>query len=101
MILHVGHELPVREEKALDCESAVFTPEETRILKKQIRRNIAVIDDHIRRIDLFVNHERHASRTALIEQLRGRLGVLMEENDTFRTALWKQFKQENPGADLT
>ena len=101
MILHMGHELPVKEERTLDCESAAFTSEETRIIKKQIRRNRAVIDEHIRRIDLFVNHERHASRATLIEQLRERLWVLMEENDTFRAVLWKQFKQENLGANLT
>ena len=101
MILHMGHELPVKEEKALACESAAFTSEEMRIIKRQIRRNMAVIDDHIRRIDLFVNHECHVSRTTLIEQLRERLGVLMEENDTFRTVLWNQFKQENLGANLT
>ena len=101
MILHMGHELPVKEERTLDSESAAFTSEETRIIKKQIRRNMAVIDEHIRRIDLFVNHERHASRAALIEQLRERLGVLMDENDTFRTVLWNQFKQENLGVNLT
>ena len=101
MILHMGHELPVKEERTLDCESSAFTSEEMCIIKKQIRRNMAVIDEHIRRIDLFVNHERHASRAALIEQLRERLGVLMEENDTFRTVLWEQFKQENLGVNLT
>jgi hypothetical protein len=92
MILHLGYELPVKEERSLDCESAAFTPEETRIIKKQIRRNMAVIDDHIRRIDLFVNHERHPSREGLVAQLRERLFVLMEENDTFRKVLWSHFK---------
>ena len=99
MILHVGHELPVKEETTLDCESPAFTSEETRIIKSQIRKNIAVIDLHIRRIDLFVNHERHASREGLIERLRERLWVLMEENDTFRKVLWKQY--QNLGANLT
>jgi hypothetical protein len=99
MILHLGHDLPVKEEKTMDCESVAFTPEETRIIKSQIRKNMAVIDDHIRRIDLFVNHERHVSRAGLIEQLHERLFVLMEENDTFRKVLWKQY--QNLGADLT
>ena len=98
MILHVGHELPVKEERALDCEAPAFTSEETRIIKNQIRKNMAVIDLHIRRIDLFVNHERHASRAGLIEQLHERLEILMEENDTFRKALWKQY--QNLGANL-
>ena len=99
MILHVGHELPVKEERVLDCESPAFTSEETRIIKSQIRKNMAVIDHHIRRIDLFVNHERHASRAGLIEQLHERLWVLIEENDTFREVLWKQC--QNLGANLT
>jgi hypothetical protein len=99
MILHLGHDLPVKEAKTLDCESPAFTLEEMRIVRNQIRRNTAVIDEHVRRIDLFVNHERHASRTGLIEHLRERLGVLMEENDTFRMVLWKQY--QNLGANLT
>jgi hypothetical protein len=98
MILHLGHDLPVKEARALDCESPAFTSEEMRIVKSQIRRNITVIDEHVRRIDLFVNHERHASRTGLIEHLRERLGVLMEENDTFRNVLWKQY--QSLGANL-
>ena len=100
MILHLGHDLPVKETRALDSESPALTSEEARIIKSQIRKNMAVIDEHIRRIDLFVNHERHASRAGLIEQLHARLFVLMEENDTFRTVLWGQFKQENLGANL-
>jgi hypothetical protein len=99
MILHLGHDLPVKEARELDCESPAFTSEEMRIVKNQIRRNMVVIDEHICRIDLFVNHERHASRAGLIEHLRERLGVLMEENDTFREVLWKQY--QNLGANLT
>ena len=99
MILHLGHDLPVKEARALDCESPAFTSEEMRIVKSQIRKNMAVIDGHIRRIDLFVNHERHVSRAGLIEQLHERLEVLMEENDTFRKVLWKQY--QNLGANLT
>lgn len=99
MILHVGHDLPVKEARTLDCESSAFTSEETCIIKNQIRKNMAVIDQYIRRIDLFVNHEHHASRAGLIEQLHQRLFVLMEENDTFRKVLWKQ--SQNLGADLT
>ena len=99
MIFHMGHELPVKEERSLDCEVPAFTSEETRIIKKQIRRNMEVIDQHIRKIDLFVNHERHPSRAAYVEQLHERLSLLMEENDTFRNVLWKQY--QNLGANLT
>jgi hypothetical protein len=99
MILHMAHDLPVKEVKTLDAESPAFTSEETRIIKNQIRKNMAVIDEHIRRIDLFVNHERHASRAGLIEQLHERLFILMDENDTFRKVLWKQY--QTLGANLT
>jgi len=99
MILHMGHDLPVKEEKVLAAESPVFTREETRIVKAQIRRNMAMIDEYVRRIDLFVNHEGHASRAALVGELQERLFLLMEENDTFREVLWKQYS--NPGANLT
>ncbi len=98
MILHLGHDLPVKETRALDCGSSSFTPEEVRIVKNQIRRNMAVIDEHIRRIDLFVNHERHVSREGLVKRLHERLWILMEENDTFRKVLWKQY--QNLGANL-
>jgi hypothetical protein len=97
MILHMGHELPVKEKKELDCEATAFTSEETRIIKSQIRKNMAVIDVHIRRIDLFVNHEHHPSRAAYVEELRERLFLLMEENDTFRNVLWNQTRKENLG----
>lgn len=100
MIFHVGHELPVTESRELDCESPSFTAEETRIIKNQIRKNMAVIDEHVRRIDLFVNHERHASRAPLVEKLRERLALLMEENDTFRRTLWRQFERESLGTSL-
>lgn len=98
MILHLGHDLPVKEERVLDSDSPAFTSEETRIIKSQIYKNMAVIDQHIRRIDLFVNHERHPSRAGLIAQLHERLSVLMEENDTFRKALWRQC--QNSGENL-
>lgn len=99
MILHVGHDLPVKEEKSLDCDSPALTSEEMRIIKNQIRKNMAVIDHHVRRIDLFVNHEHHASRTILIAELHKRLSVLMDENDTFRRVLWKQY--QTLGENLT
>ena len=92
MILHMGHEIPEKEVRTLDAESLSFTPEEMRILKAQIRKNNAMINEHIRRIDLFVNHESHASREVLVKQLQERLFLLMEENDTFRTVLWKQYQ---------
>ncbi len=98
MILHMGHELPAKEERTLNCEVPSFTSEETRIIKRQIRRNMAVIDAHIRKIDLFVNHEHHPSRAVHVAAMHERLLLLMEENDTFRNVLWNQTRKENLGA---
>lgn len=94
MILHMAHELPVKEDVALDCEVSHFTSGEISIIKNQIRKNTAVINAYIQRIDLFVNHEHHPSRAACVARLQERLALLMEENDTFRNVLWKQTRQE-------
>ena len=93
MILHLGYEIPEPEVKTMDAESPNFTSEEVRILKNQIRKNRIAIDEHIKRLDLFVNHERIPGHVDFIEKLRKRLFVLMEENDTFRKVLWKHFQQ--------
>lgn len=98
MILHVGYEIPAVQSQQLDAETERFTPEEVRIVKDQIRKNMALIDHHIRRIDLFVNQEQYPHQEAFIEKLRSRLFLLMEENDTFRTVLWKHLQRENMGA---
>lgn len=90
MILHFGYDLPVAESKALDCDIPEFTSEETKILKNQIRKNQKMIHDYICRIDLFVNQEQYPEREAFVENIRRRLFLLMEENDTFRKTLWKQ-----------
>ena len=90
MILHIGYEIPVAPRKELNAETEKFTPEESKIVKTQIRKNRDLIDDYIRRIDLFVNKERHPHREAFVEKLRDRLFLLIEENDTFRKVLWKQ-----------
>lgn len=95
MILHLGYEIPVAVPKTLDAGAERFTPEEVRILKDQIRKNLAMIDGYVQRIDLFVNREKYPHREAFIEKLRGRLFLLMEENDTFRKVLWKHVMQEN------
>lgn len=92
MILHFGYDIPTPEVKDLDSESPVFTFEEVRILKSQIRKNMITIDHYVKRIDLFVNHEHHPERAGILEKLRNRLSVLMEENDTFRRTLWKHYQ---------
>ena len=92
MIFHIGNDLPPAETKELDSESPELTSEETRILKSQIRKNRVLINDHIRRIDLFVNQERYPQQVDFVAKIRARLFLLMDENDTFRKVLWKHLK---------
>lgn len=93
MIFHLGFELPEPVDATLDHETSDLTVEESRILKKQIRKNTSVIDDYVDRIDLLVNKERYPHRAVFIEKIRRRLFLLMEENNTFRKVLWKHFQQ--------
>ncbi|MBI3307228.1 MAG: hypothetical protein HYZ84_05430 [Candidatus Omnitrophica bacterium] len=94
MIFHFGFELPVPVSPVLDSESPDLTGEETRILKEQIRKNSRLIDDYIDRLDLFVNKERYPRKEAFIEKIRRRLNLLMDENNTFRSVLWKHFQKQ-------
>jgi diphthamide synthase subunit DPH2 len=98
MIFHIGHEIPTEAPKHLDAETERYTPEEVRIVKTQIQKNKALIDECIRKIDLFVNQERYPHREQFLEKMRNRLFLLMDENDTFRKVLWKHYLQENMGA---
>lgn len=94
MILHLGFELPKAPEARLDHEVPGLTEEEVRIIKKQIRSNSVLINDHVDRLELFVRKEKYPQRAVFIEQIRRRLDLLMEENDTFREVLWKHFQTE-------
>ena len=93
MIFHLSYELPKPETKALDAESPDFTPEEIRILKQQIKSNTAMVHKYVMHIDLLVNKERYPHRAFFLERMRRRLDLLMEENDTFRSVLWKHCQQ--------
>ena len=70
-------------------EDGVLTPEEVRIIFSQIRKNTAVIDDYVARLHLIVNREGHRAREDFVENIRTRLYLLMEENDTFRKVYWR------------
>ncbi len=94
MILHLGFELPKPPAVHLDHESSGLTEEEVRIIKKQIRSNRVLIDDHVNRLELFVGKEKYPKRAVFVEQIRRRMELLMEENDTFRAVLWKHFQME-------
>ncbi|HPW77401.1 MAG: hypothetical protein BWY44_00889 [Candidatus Omnitrophica bacterium ADurb.Bin292] len=98
MIFHLGYEIPVQLPKVLAADEELFTPEEIRIVKSQIRKNRITIDSYIKRIDLFVNQERYPRQEAFIEKIRERLSILMEENDTFRKVLWRHTQNEHKRA---
>lgn len=99
MIFHLGFELPEPPAKELDHESPDLTKEEIRILKNQIRSNAVLINQYVERLELFVHKERYPQQAVFLEKIRRRLELLMEENDTFRTVLWKHVqKQELNGA---
>ena len=88
MTLHLGFELPQKKEAAtLDAETPEFTPEEIRIVKKQIKSNSQVIHAILLRLDLLVNREKYPHQAAFIGKIREQLFLLMEENDTFRKVL--------------
>lgn len=95
MTFHLGFELPEAAAPVLDSESPDLTREEVRILKEQIRKNSALIDDYIDRLDLLVNKERHPAKEVFVEKIRRRLNLLMEENNTFRSVLWKHRQQQD------
>ncbi len=67
----------------------LLTREEEKIIFTQIRKNTLVIDDYITRLDLIVNKEGHHKHEQFVDRIRERLGVLMEENDTFREVYWR------------
>ena len=92
MILHIGNDMPTAQAKEMDCESPALTSEETRIIKSQIRKNMVLINEHIRRIDLFVNQERYPQHVDFVAKIRERLFLFMDESDTSRKALWSHLR---------
>ncbi len=89
MTLHLGFELPQKPDRRLNERLGTLTPEESRILKAQIKNNGRVIQETIMRLDLLVNKEGYPADLVFVERIRQRLFLLMEENDTFRRVLWR------------
>ena len=92
MAFHLGFELP--KPAVLDADQEGLTPYEVEIIRKQIRKNADVIDSYVKRIDLFVNQEMYPHQEKFIEKIRERLSLLMEENDNFRSLLWRHLQGE-------
>jgi len=102
MTLHLVYELPKPVKRELRENVPQLTEEEQRIITTQIRRNSAVIHGLIKKIDLYMNLEKIPEQEAFILEIRAKLTLLMQENDTFRKVLWKHFQMEDDfeGEDL-
>ncbi len=92
MIFYLDCDIPKPESKKMDHESSALTAEEFRIIKRQIRKNSEIIDNFVGRLDLLVNKEGYPRQAVFIQKIRRRLMLLMEENDTFRSVLWKHYQ---------
>ena len=92
MAFHLAFELPAPP--VLDSDSEELTPYEADIIKKQVRKNSEVIESYIQRIHLFVNVEKYPKHEAFLQKLRERMFLLMEENDNFRSLLWRHLQGE-------
>ncbi len=94
MPLHLLYELPKPVNRELKANVPNLTEEERRIITTQIRRNSTVIQGLIRKIDLFMNLEKIPDQEKFILEIRTKLELLMQENDTFRQVLWRHFQLE-------
>jgi len=92
MIFHLGFELPAPP--VLDADSEALTHREMEIIRIQIRKNAKVIDAYVERLDLYLNREKVPKSEGFVKRLRGRMFLLMEENDTFRRSFWREMKRE-------
>lgn len=92
MTLHLLYELPKPVNRELKENAPGLTEEEQRIIKTQIRRNSTVIQGLIKKIDLFMNFEKVPEREQFVLEIRSKLELLMQENDTFRKVLCKHFQ---------
>ena len=100
MAFHLGFELPQPPASLLDADSEELTACELEIIKKQIRKNSEVIGSYLERIDLFVNREKYPKDENFVRKLRERMFLLMEENDTFRSLLWRDLQSKQIRAKL-
>ncbi len=73
--------LPYREESPLE-------PDSLDILQEQIRKNKERVGEYVASIDRLVNIEHFSSMHERVRGLRGRMLLLMEENNIFRKTLW-------------
>ena len=95
MIFHLSYELPKKSILSFDETTRLLSAAELDIIKTQIRKNTVVVDEYIAKIHLFVNQEKYPHREPFVENIRQRMFLLMEENDTFRKVLWEHYQAED------
>jgi len=67
---------------------ALLTSDELEILEDQIQKNKERVSEYVNSIDRLVNIEHFPSGHGRVRDLRERMLLLMEENNTFRRTLW-------------
>ncbi len=82
---------PSKKILVLDPDGCL-TSQQEKIIRTQIRKNSAVIDVLLSRIDLLANRERCPKDANTLLNFRKRLDISMEENDNFRQVLWKHLQ---------
>jgi len=95
MIFHLSYELPKKSALTFDDSTKLLSGAELVIIKEQIRKNTAVIDEYVAKLHLFVNQEKYPHREPFVEKIRQRMFLLMDENDTFRKVLWDHYQAED------
>jgi len=95
MIFHLSYEVPKKTALTFDDSTKLLSGAELVIIKEQIRKNTAVIDEYVAKLHLFVNQEKYPHREPFVEKIRQRMFLLMDENDTFRKVLWDHYQAED------
>jgi len=70
-----------------------LSKEDACILEDQIRKNKKRTEDFIHLLDRLVNIEHYQKNHPKVSTIRGHMGLLMSENNTFRQNLWNYWLQ--------
>ena len=65
-----------------------LSTEDACILENQIRKNKERIEELVNLLDRLVNIEHYQKNHPKVSTIRGHMGLLMSENNTFRQNLW-------------
>ena len=70
-----------------------LSKEDVYILEDQIRKNKERIEELVNLLDRLVNIEHYQKNHPKVSTIRGHMGLLMSENNTFRQNLWNCWLQ--------